>query len=91
MADERKPSVTLKVDPSILQALEDLARKEDRTRSKIGEMLLKWSLSQLRIAGSFDALMESHIAPPQQSAKQGIERLRKAQANLAGDQKKKIG
>lgn len=84
----------LKVRPDILAGIERIAAEQERSRSKIGEMLLAWSLRQLQIAGSFDTLMTSTIAARRRSAKEGMAQLRKDQENIEArkfpDQHKKI-
>jgi hypothetical protein len=61
MGDSRV-NAGVKVPLELKKALQAQADKEDRTLSKLCELLLSWSLKQLRVAGNSLALQELTVA-----------------------------
>ena len=89
MGDSRV-NAGVKVPPELKRALQLQADKEDRTLSKLCELLLSWSLKQLQIAGNSFALQERSIEPAlHEAAKGGVVRLLEAQRNITADKSKK--
>ncbi len=95
MGDSRV-NAGVKVPPELKRALQLQADKEDRTLSKLCELLLSWSLKQLQIAGNSIALQDYNVSiDASAAAKAGMQRLREAEKNLTHDKssrdKKHVG
>jgi hypothetical protein len=96
MGDSRV-NAGVKVPPELKRALQLQADKEDRTLSKLCELLLSWSLKQLQIAGNSFALQERSIVPPtpRERAKKGMAQLQRVHDTILAadkpsqDEKKK--
>jgi hypothetical protein len=56
---EWKAPLSLRIRRDLRTELEQLAARERRTLGNIGELLLEWSVEQLKAAGSMDRLLKS--------------------------------
>lgn len=63
MGDSRV-NAGVKVPLELKRALQAQANEEDRTLSKLCELLLSWSLKQLKVAGNSMALQKLSVGPP---------------------------
>ena len=59
---DSKINAGVKVTPALKEALQAQAIEEDRTLSKLCELLLAWSLKQLKIAGNWSNLQHMNVA-----------------------------
>lgn len=66
----------IKVLPDLKRALQKQADKEERTLSKLGEVLLRWAYEQLQIAGDSQILKEWEAKPRQISIAKIIREVR---------------
>jgi hypothetical protein len=66
MGDSRV-NAGVKVPPQLKRALQDQAETEDRTLSKLCELLLSWSLKQLYVAGNSLELSKLNVNMPSRS------------------------
>jgi hypothetical protein len=61
---EAKVNAGVKIAPDLKAALERQAEREDKTLSKLCEVLLGWAYQQLQIAGNSFVLKSWEAAPP---------------------------
>jgi hypothetical protein len=59
---DSKVNAGVKVPLELKRALQAQANEEDRTLSKLCELLLSWSLKQLKIAGNSMTLQKLNVA-----------------------------
>lgn len=60
---EWKTQISLRVRQALRAELEAFAAREKRKLGNVGEVLLEWSLEQLKAAGSIDRLLKYRIRP----------------------------
>ncbi|HVB35395.1 MAG TPA: hypothetical protein VNJ52_13625 [Patescibacteria group bacterium] len=61
---EAKVNAGVKIPPDLKAALERQAAREDKTLSKLCEVLLSWAYQQLQIAGNSFSLKSWEAQPP---------------------------
>lgn len=61
---EWKAPLSLRVRQVLRTELEEIAVRERRTLGNVGELLLEWSLTQLKIVGSMDRLLKVGLSRP---------------------------
>ncbi len=60
---EWKAPLSLRVHQALRTDIEQVAARERRSLSNIGELLLQWAIEQLKAAGSLDRLLKFKIRP----------------------------
>lgn len=55
---EWKAPLSLRVRQALRTEMEEIAARERRTLGNLGELLLEWSVAQLKVAGSMDRLLK---------------------------------
>jgi len=60
---EWKAPLSLRVHQALRTDIEQVAARERRSLSNIGELLLEWAIEQLKAAGSLDRLLKFKIRP----------------------------
>lgn len=60
---EQRVNAGIKVPPDLKRALQRQAVKEDKTLSKLGEVLLQWAFKQLQVAGDSLELKQWEAQP----------------------------
>jgi hypothetical protein len=65
---EAKVNVGVKIPPAVKAALERQAAREDKTLSKLCEVLLSWAHEQIQIAGNSFVLKTWEAQPPPSAA-----------------------
>lgn len=55
---EWKAPLSLRISRDLRAELEQLAARERRTLGNLGELLLEWSVEQLKATGSMDRLLK---------------------------------
>lgn len=56
---EWKAPLSLRISRDLRAELEQLAARERRTLGNLGELLLEWSVEQLKATGSMDRLLKT--------------------------------
>lgn len=60
--DEPKDSVSFRIKKSTMSVMGEVAADKRWSESQTADELLDWAVRQLRLAGSFDALVKTNIA-----------------------------
>jgi len=55
---EWKAPLSLRVPQALRTEMEEFAARERRTLGNLGELLVEWSFTQLKVAGSIDRLLK---------------------------------
>lgn len=58
---EWKAPLSLRVRQALRAEMEEFAARERRTLGNIGELLLEWSIEQLKAAGSTERLLKRRV------------------------------
>lgn len=75
-----KVNISARVSKILAEAVDRIAIEKDWSSSKTIERLLGWTISQLEVAGSFDALMKSTVVrDPRITQNKSLDALRAAQ------------
>jgi hypothetical protein len=60
---EWKAPLSLRVRQALRAEMEEFAVRERRTLGNLGELLVEWSFTQLKVAGSIDRLLKISLRP----------------------------
>ena len=60
---EWKAPLSLRVQQALRAELEEFASQERRTLGNLAQLLLEWSLEQLKLVGSMDQLLKRSVVP----------------------------
>ncbi len=60
---EWKAPLSLRIPQALRTEMEEFAARERRTLGNLGELLVEWSFTQLKVAGSIDRLLKVSLTP----------------------------